>query len=181
MKKVDIYISGGYEYRSKIGTWVYYLSYKGAVIKRCGQVNNGKSIGRVSLFALIKALECIKEPCDITIHSKSPLGFKYPRKSHNKDMLLLVQTSIIKSGHLVTFIDNDDFKTVNTWEEKYGNKTNNKSNKSYAKPSIENKKNPNDVFKHDEQASATHKDWREMYSDLMSDSHGAWVPGSGGY
>ena len=114
---------------------------------------------------------------DLTLGS----GFKYPKKSHNKDMLLLVQTSIIKSGHLVTFIDNDDFKIVNTWEEKYGNKTNNKSNKSYARPSIENKKNPNDVFKHDEQASATPKDWREMYSDLMSDSHGAWVPGSGGY
>ena len=63
--------------------------------------------------------------------------------------------TLLKIYHTnITFIDNDDFKTVNTWEEKYGNKTNNKSNKSYAKPSIENKKNPNDVIEFDTAATA---------------------------
>ncbi|MBO5387942.1 MAG: hypothetical protein J6A59_07380 [Lachnospiraceae bacterium] len=193
MKNVEIFLIGKYEYNSKIGTWAYYLNYKKAVIKRCGQINNGGSHVRVALYALYRALEHITEPCNIIIHSKSPLGFKYPKKSSNKDLLIKIQTTINKAGHIVHFDTTDDYGRVDIWEQVYGTPINKgKVQRDVkSKPDIDGRKTPNDVFNTNkkeedydkivEEQAMKSKDWREMYSDLMGPSQGTWIPGSGGY
>lgn len=194
MKTVEVFVIGKYEYKTNIGTWIYYLNYKKAVIKRVGIIQNAGSPNRVSLFALYSALQCIKEPCNILVHSKAALGFKNPKQSHNKELIFKIQTLINKAGHIVSFDTTDDFGRVNIWEQVYGkNSDGTKPNNKTSKPDIANAKKPNDVFsreapgeqeeydKHIEETAASQQDWRLMYSDLMCESNGNWVDGMGGY
>lgn len=200
MKQVEIFVIGRYDYRSHVGTWIYYLNYKKAVIKRCGQIPDAKSAARVTLYALYEALGCITEPCEIIVHSKSPLGFKRPQSSNNKDVIMKIMSTVNRAGHLIHFDTKDDFGRVDIWEQIYGtpvgydsqNKYENKHNVKTAKPSIDNANTINDVFDTHKQSSSSEdeiikeqamqsSDWREMYSDLMGPSGGTWVPGSGGY
>lgn len=202
MKNIEIFVIGKYDYKSNIGTWIYYLNYRKAVIKRIGTITNAGSPNRTTLVSLYLALQQVKEPCNILVHSKAALGFKKPKQSSNKDLIIKIQTLINKAGHLVTFDTTDDFGRVNIWEQVYGKnsdgtKPNNFNNKT-SKPDINNAKKPNDVFsretpeerakreqeeydKHIEEMTASHKDWRSIYSDLMCESNGNWVDGKGGY
>lgn len=202
MKTVEIFVIGKYEYKTNIGTWIYYLNYKKAVIKRVGTIHNAGSPNRVSLFALYSALQCVKEPCKIIVHSKAALGFKNPKQSHNKELIFKIQTLINKAGHVISFDTTDDFGRVNIWEQVYGKNSDgtkpNSFNNKISKPDITNAKKPNDVFsretpeerdkreqeeydKHIEEMAASQQDWRLMYSDLMCESNGNWVDGMGGY
>ena len=45
-----------YDYKFQIGTWIYYMSYKRAVVKRTGQINEYGSPTRSALQALYKYL-----------------------------------------------------------------------------------------------------------------------------
>lgn len=203
MQTIEIFILGKYEYKTNIGNWIYYLNYKDAVIKRCGYINQASSPNRTLLVALKMALQQVNVPCNILIHSRAQLGFKNPKHSANKDLIIEIQNMINMMGHVVVFDTADDFGRVNIWEQVYGRgnvvKTpqNNKPNR------FAGITNPNDVFKRSEEnnkkleaelkrqqaeidrniqeQALQSRDWREMYDDLMSDSHGAWVPGSGGY
>jgi hypothetical protein len=133
-----------------------------------------------TLHALYMALGQIKEPCKITVHSKNSLGFKHPKKSRNKRLLHDVQYLINKSGCVVSFDDNNDFKIVEKWEELYGNK---KEKAPVIKEKAPVVKDVNDVFK---DASLINKEnntsgnWRDMYDDIINSNDG-WVPRSGGY
>ena len=188
MKNIDIYVNGSYNNRTSEGTWVYYLSYKKAVIKRTGYIVikrtgyivNTTSYAKATLQGLYMALQHITEPCIITIHSKYPLGFKNPKKSPNKSLLNSIQSTINKAGHIIEFDCNNDFKVVEQWETLYGNK--NKDVKPKAKEPVINI-DVNDVFK---DATLMNKgindstNWRDMYDDIINSNDG-WVPRSGGY
>ena len=189
MKSIDIYIVGKYNYKFNMGTWEYYLSYKGAVIKRCGSRYNTQSPERTSLLALYTAINDVKEPCIIVVHSKRPLGFKFPKKSKNQDVICKIQNLINRTGHIVKYDTNiEAFNIVNSWEETYGlkgkdiyrinntNKTcsNDKAINEQITNNIKNK-TPNEVFEHNS------KDWRDMYNDIIEPSTSVWSPISGGY
>jgi hypothetical protein len=89
-------------------------------------------------------------------------------------------STINKAGHVITFDNSDDFGRVEVWEEMYG-----KHKTKTVVPDTKGSKTPNEVFeateKEEKELELQSKNWREMYSDLMSESHDAWVPGSGGY
>lgn len=171
MKTIHIYVLGKFEYKTGIGTWIYYLNYKDAVIKRTGNIENAKCPVRVALYSLYIALQQVKEPCYIIIHSKAALGFKYPKKSSNKDILVKIQRVINNLGHSVEMIVDTDFSIIDEWENMYNKPKTNRQQKPqerYPAAYIEQKINEN-------------KDWRSMYSDLMGPSEGAWQAGMGGY
>lgn len=177
MKKIEIFIIGKYEYKTEEGTWINYLNYKNSVIKRSGFIEHAGSPNRVALYSLNEALSHIKEPCQILVHSKAPLGFKNPKASSNKNLIFKILQLINNRGHIVEFDTTNDFSIVDTWEKMYGNKKVEKEeNKQHQKI-----KEPNDIFKISDENKATPSDWRTMYSDLMCDSNDKWVPGSGGY
>jgi len=194
MKTVEIFVIGKYEFSSRVGTWIYYLNYKKAVIKRSGIIKNAGSPNRTTLVALYKALEKIKEPCQLLIHSKAALGFKKPKQSANKDLIFQILTTINKAGHLVTFDTQDDFGRVDIWEQVYGTNSDGSKTKiqeniikkefksgcnlNISRPDIKDKDTPNEVFNTGNSTS----NWKDMYNDLLNDSKGtSWVPGSGGY
>lgn len=187
MKEIDIYIIGKYDTKTRVGTWIYYLEYKRAVIKRVGQVENISSSARITLVALYQALQHVTEPCAINIHSKIRVSFENAKKSANKDILLNILNIVKNAGHEINFVYENFDEKVNMWEAVYGNNSQQKQQPARQKqksvrPDTTNAKTPNDVFEHGNiEQQATPCDWRNMYSDLMGPSEGAWVPGSGGY
>lgn len=189
MKNIEIFVIGKYEFTTRVGTWIYYLNYKQAVIKRSGVIRNAGSPNRTALIALYAALEKVTEPCNIIVHSKAALGFKKPKQSSNKDLIVQILTMVNKAGHIINFDTQDDFGRVNIWEQVYGTQSdgtktklqNSKEKRQKSKiemPDIQNKSNPNDVFNTRKPTS----NWRDMYNELLDDDKGTkWTPGSGGY
>lgn len=190
MKLVEIFVLGKYEYTNRVGTWIYYLNYKKAVIKRSGYIINAGSPTRTTLISLYNALERITEPCNIIVHSKMALGFKKPKQSLNKDLIVQILTLVNKAGHQISFDTKDDFGRVDIWEQVYGTKSDgtktklpdNKENKQKDgktnAPDIRDKSNPNDVFNTERPSN----NWKDMYNELLNDDKNTrWVPGSGGY
>lgn len=180
MKDIKIYITGKYDYYFGISTWAYYLNYKTAVIKRTGSVCEQGSQQRALLHGLYEAIQCVTEPCHIDVYSKYSLGFKTPRKSREKDLILSVVTSILKAGHIIEFNVDKELNQVQIWEQLYGTPINNDDTNDIktSKPDIKDKTTPNDVFK----AETVIKpyDYKSLYED--DDLYGdRWVPGSGGY
>ena len=172
MKNIDIYLTSEYDYKFQIGSYAYYLSYKDAVIKRCGTKYNCKHANRALLIAFHEALSKVIEPCIITVHSKYNLGFDHPKRTTNQDLFAKIQNTINKAGHIVIYdTDKDSFNIVNTWEEIYGS----------GRKKLDTMNNG-----HKEENKAVHeatynKSWEDMYKDLLVDSHEKWTPISGGY
>lgn len=197
MKDIEIFVKGGYDYQSDNGRWTYYLSYKKAVIKRSGFVIHCGNSYRATLTALYLGLKQVTEPCNIIVHSKVPLGFKEPKKSKNKELIIQILTEIWNSHHIVNFDTTDDFGRVQIWEQLYGHDSNGgkirelqqEHYEKTAKPDIENKKTVEEVFSTDDydekvkQQALSTPYWRTMYEELMDDDDddGKWRPGSGGY
>jgi hypothetical protein len=178
MKSIDIFVDGKYDYKFQLGTWIYYMSYKTAVIKRTGTYIGYGSQVRSTLCSLYMALGKIKEPCYINIYSKVPLGFRQPKKSANKDLLVNIQTAVNKAGHILNIEIDKEFSKPTMWEQVYGKPISKQKVERTVKPSIENKKTPNEVFsKTESEQDRLKREWEE----LLNDNHGAWVPGSGGY
>lgn len=184
MKVVDIYLIGKYEYSTQRGNWIFYMTYKGAVMKRSGFVDNAGSHTRTALYGLVEALNRLKEPCDLRIHSKTNLGFTSMQKSKNKDLLVNIQRQLVNAGHL--FSHDTEFPTedIEKWEEdnKRRNGLASSTNKHNDRQEQRRKKAEEDAYdKLIEEQAMQSGDWRAMYSDLMGPSQGCWVPGSGGY
>lgn len=182
MKNIDIYVDGKYYITDEIENWIYYMSYKDAVIKRVGQINEKGEYKRVLLQALYKSLEHILEPCSITVYSKIELGFNKPKKSRNKDIIIRILTAVNKAGHKIRFRVDNKFEQVDIWEEKYGNQNSNIGHsQNTIIPDIKGKITPNDVFKQNNIVDDHQEQLRKEWEELLNDNHSAWVPGSGGY
>ena len=166
MKQIDIYIDGKGSTAKDEAQWIYYLNYKDCVIKRKGKCGDYTS-HTATLQALINALSCVKEPCEINIYSKIELGFKNTKKSRNKLFILEIQRIVNEAGHVITFNIDKEFNKPKKWE--------NENNTKQQKQQAAQRKQEN------MEKSSGPDDWRAMYSDLMGPSQGAWVPGSGGY
>lgn len=148
MKHIDVYVNGSYDYAVRMGYWVYYLSYRGAVLKRTNWVQGNGNYTRIVLWGLCKALEAITEPCDITVHSKTALGYKNPKRSSNKDLLIRVLVAVSNAGHTIDFVV-DDLHQVEMWEQVYGKEVDGAPRSkrgTSVKPDIKNIKSPNEVF-----------------------------------
>ncbi|MGN1060465.1 MAG: ribonuclease HI [Candidatus Coproplasma sp.] len=70
MKKVTIYTDGACSGNPGVGGWGAVLMYNG-VEKRISGAEENTTNNRMELFAVISALECLKEPCEVTLYSDS--------------------------------------------------------------------------------------------------------------
>lgn len=70
MKKVVIYTDGACSCNPGVGGWGAVLIYKGRE-KRISGAESSTTNNRMELFAVISALECLKEPCEVTLYSDS--------------------------------------------------------------------------------------------------------------
>ena len=70
MKKVTIYTDGACSGNPGVGGWGAVLMYNG-VEKRISGAEDNTTNNRMELFAVISALECLKEPCEVTLYSDS--------------------------------------------------------------------------------------------------------------
>ena len=182
MKSIEIFVDGKYDYKFQLSTWTYYMAYKNAVIKRVGQINESGSPTRSTLQALYKAIENVTEPCVLTVYSKIPLGFKTPKSSKNKDLLLNILLAVNKAGHILKFSIDKEFSKPMMWEQVYGNVTDSdKTSLITAKPDIKDKKTVDKVFEQPKTTLSDEEMLKKEWEELLNEQHGAWVPGSGGY
>ncbi|MGN0808227.1 MAG: ribonuclease HI [Candidatus Coproplasma sp.] len=70
MKKVTIYTDGACSGNPGVGGWGAVLMYNG-VEKQISGAEDNTTNNRMELFAVISALECLKEPCEVTLYSDS--------------------------------------------------------------------------------------------------------------
>lgn len=72
MKSIEIYTDGSCLNNPGFGGWAYVLSYKNHIKERSGACENTTN-NRMELMAIIKALEALKEPCEIKLYTDSNL------------------------------------------------------------------------------------------------------------
>jgi len=185
MKEMSIYVDGKYDYRFQTIRYIYYLSYKTAVVKKSGTIVQQGSPARAQLQSLYLALQRVTEPCIINIYSKYPLGFKNPKKCNSKDLIVEILNAINKAGHIVKFIIDKEFYQVDIWEQTYGTrvpKPDNISNKQIEnKPDIGDKQSPNDIFSIKEDSILSKEEQLQKEYEELNNDMNVWVPGSGGY
>lgn len=70
MKKVTLYTDGACSGNPGVGGWGAVLIYNG-IEKRISGAEAETTNNRMELFAVISGLECLKEPCEVTVYSDS--------------------------------------------------------------------------------------------------------------
>ncbi|MCM1437979.1 MAG: ribonuclease HI [Roseburia sp.] len=70
MKKVTLYTDGACSGNPGVGGWGAVLMYNGHE-KRISGAEEATTNNRMELFAVISGLECLKEPCEVTVYSDS--------------------------------------------------------------------------------------------------------------
>ena len=70
MKKVSIYTDGACSKNPGPGGWAVVLKYKGAQKEISGFVPDTTN-NRMELTAAVRALEALKEPCEVVVHTDS--------------------------------------------------------------------------------------------------------------
>ncbi len=70
MKKVTLYTDGACSGNPGLGGWGAVLMYNGHE-KRISGAEENTTNNRMELFAVISGLECLKEPCEVTVYSDS--------------------------------------------------------------------------------------------------------------
>ena len=70
MKKVILYTDGACSGNPGVGGWGAVLMYNGHE-KRISGAEQSTTNNRMELFAVISGLECLKEPCEVTVYSYS--------------------------------------------------------------------------------------------------------------
>lgn len=70
MKKIDIYTDGACSGNPGAGGYGIVMLYKG-IRKELSQGYRVTTNNRMEMLAVIKALECLKEPCQVTLYSDS--------------------------------------------------------------------------------------------------------------
>jgi hypothetical protein len=132
MKHVDLWIDARKIPNSGRYSWTYYLAYDAtdksgnkqtAVVKDTGTSPAANNPKRATLYAFLYAIRKLHEPVDLTVHSRTQLGFKHPSKSTNSDCLMQIQAEITARGHLITIDENieaKNFVRVIEFEKQYG-------------------------------------------------------------
>lgn len=119
MKKVTIFTDGACSGNPGVGGWGAVLMYNG-MEKRISGAEEQTTNNRMELFAVISALECLKEPCEVTLYSDSAYtvnsfvnGWIYDweksnwKKADKKDVLnsdLWKRLLALTRLHKVTFV-----------------------------------------------------------------------------
>ena len=70
MKEVTLYTDGACSGNPGVGGWGAVLIYKGSE-KRISGAEEQTTNNRMEIFAVISGLECLKEPCKVTVYSDS--------------------------------------------------------------------------------------------------------------
>ena len=70
MKKVTLYTDGACSGNPGIGGWGAVLIYNGHE-KRISGAEPATTNNRMEIYAVIMGLECLKEPCEVTVYSDS--------------------------------------------------------------------------------------------------------------
>lgn len=70
MKQVTLYTDGACSGNPGVGGWGAVLMYKDFE-KRISGAEEATTNNRMELFAVIRGLECLKEPCEVTVYSDS--------------------------------------------------------------------------------------------------------------
>jgi hypothetical protein len=102
-KEVNIYIYSNGRYNITIFEY-------GNIMREVYDISeDARSVNRCVMYAVIKAINALKEPCKITLYLQTNVGFKYmentKKKWRNRDLGNEIQESIQLGKHSVQYID----------------------------------------------------------------------------
>lgn len=119
MKRVTLYTDGACSGNPGVGGWGAVLIYNGRE-KRISGAEDSTTNNRMELTAVIKGLQCLKEPCEVDVYSDSAYtvnafknGWVYEwvksdwRKADNKPTLnadLWRELYLLSKTHILNFI-----------------------------------------------------------------------------
>lgn len=105
MKKVTIYTDGACSGNPGIGGWAAVLIYNG-IHKEISGYDKSTTNNRMELFAVIQALRCLNQKCEVQIYTDS----QYISDAFNKDWLKQWQTNGWKSA------SRQEVKNMDLWK-----------------------------------------------------------------
>lgn len=194
MKQLKIYLIAKYDKSTDTAKWCSYLWYKGAVAKKFGTVSHIGSHTRALLYALYKTLSFVNERCDIEVISKVKLSLNNIEKSSNCDILAEIDAMSARMMHCIRFSTSDEIdKLTQQWDKQYGNKRDKVKKKantlgnngeiqlSEAAIRLMNRRHEGESDEDFYERMRTESRCGDYNDDLLGESNGAWVSGSGGY
>jgi hypothetical protein len=99
MKQVTLYSGCSFNYSTRQGNYFAALEYNGKLKRIFGTIEGEHETGnRVIIYGLIEAVKLLKEPCELTILTCTPVGFKKNFKSRNGDLILQLLDVISEKG-----------------------------------------------------------------------------------
>jgi hypothetical protein len=104
MKHVTIYSDCRFNYSTREGSYFAALEYNGNIKRISGAIAGENETGnRAIIYGLIEAVKLLKEPCQLTILTSTPIGFKKTfrsptGKSRNGDLILRLAEIIFEKG-----------------------------------------------------------------------------------
>ena len=103
MKHVTIYSDCRFNYTTREGGYFAALEYNGNIKRIAGGIAGRKETGnRAILYGLIEAVKLLKEPCELTISTCTPVGFKKGRQKPNGDLMGLLLDVMDEKGCVFT-------------------------------------------------------------------------------
>ncbi len=103
MKHVTIYSDCRFNYTTREGGYFAALEYNGNVKRISGGIAGRKETGnRAILYGLIEAVKLLKEPCELTISTCTPVGFKKRDESVNGDLIAILLNAMDEKGCVFT-------------------------------------------------------------------------------
>jgi hypothetical protein len=99
MKQVTLYSGCRFNYSTRQGSYFTALEYNGKLKRISGAIEGEHETGnRAIIYGLIEAVKLLKEPCELTIFTCTPVGFKKTFKSPNGDLILQLLDVISEKG-----------------------------------------------------------------------------------
>jgi hypothetical protein len=103
MKHVTLYADCRFNYTTREGSYFAALEYNGKIKRICGAIaGENETSNRVIIYGLIEAVKLLKEPCQLTISTCTPVGFKKGRKKPNGDLIGLLFDAMSEKGCVFT-------------------------------------------------------------------------------
>jgi hypothetical protein len=98
MKQVTLYSGCSFDYGKRSGRYFAALEYKNSLKRIYGEIQGEhETANRVVIHGLIEAVKLIKEPCELTFITCTPVGFK-TKNSPNIDLIMQLKNMVSEKG-----------------------------------------------------------------------------------
>lgn len=118
MPVLDIYTDGSVNPNPGVGGWAAVISDGKKTVELTGYSYGGATNNSMELTAILRAIQYLKVPCQVTVYSDSQLavqclnGNYKPKKHHIVDLVKGIRIAAQSGGHQVKYVHVDGHKGI---------------------------------------------------------------------